>query len=279
MYSLSPKKSSLALEAFCLVLLIWLLTLKMQTLLSRESPNCIQTMALTLQSSPPQCLGLHPCGVDVEPCLRSGHRDWTTFVMWQLLSSTKPHQHSALLPSESCRELILGLKSVTKVNTAMCPEWESLFLNRFKKQIHSSGGSRVKRTLRVILGYEKTKPLLCCQFFQCAVLCLPLLAALPEPLSFSCIRGSQGWLWPVQALQQLAAPGMELSILKAALTVSQSCKWHARAQVWSFITFISLKQFNLKKWVVWALRQLQFSTRLLIIQDYAAWHWNPSDEA
>lgn len=36
-----PKKSSLALGGFRLVLLIWLLKLKMQTLLSRESPNCI----------------------------------------------------------------------------------------------------------------------------------------------------------------------------------------------------------------------------------------------
>lgn len=37
MYSLFPKKCSLALGVFYLVLLIWLLILKMQTLLSRVS--------------------------------------------------------------------------------------------------------------------------------------------------------------------------------------------------------------------------------------------------
>lgn len=71
-----PKKSSLALGGFRLVLLIWLLKLKMQTLLSRESPNCIRAVALMLQSSPLQRSGLRPCVVNVdcwEPRLGTGH--------------------------------------------------------------------------------------------------------------------------------------------------------------------------------------------------------------
>lgn len=37
-------------------------------------------------------------------------------------------------------------------------------------------------------------------------------------------QGSQGWLWQVRSLQQLAAPGMEVAIRKDALAVSRSCK-------------------------------------------------------
>lgn len=46
------------------------------------------------------------------------------------------------------------------------------------------------------------------------------------------------------------------------------------------LTLLRLKQFNMKKLIVWALRQLPFSSsRLLIIQDYTARHRNPSYEA
>lgn len=153
-------------------------------------------------------------------------------------SSSEHTKHTALGDTESWGTQKPAHKNCYKnrinKSSALCAQ---VLLSHFHKQIHSSGGSQVKSSLGLFLDEiwkHQAFPVLRWEFFCRAVFALCWQAA---PGCIFRATKLQLELWepgvalarPV--LEQSAAPGMEVSILKAALTAVNTME---RAQVWSF---------------------------------------------